>query len=267
MQEYLSVTELVEEVLEKTGYYEMLKAEKSIEAQSRLENLDEFLSVTKNFEEGNEDRSLIAFLTDLALVADIDKLDEDGKQVDTVVLMTLHSAKGLEFPVVFLLGLEEGVFPHSRSLMEEAEMEEERRLAYVGITRAEEELFITNAQMRTLFGRTNMNPPSRFIGEIPADLIDGLDPKKKPVSSLSASPFAARQAAAVRKPVLRPMTNSTGGEELGWKVGDKAVHGKWGTGTVVSVKGEGEGIELDIAFPKPVGIKRLLAKFAPITKG
>ncbi|MGI8386341.1 DNA helicase PcrA [Robertmurraya sp. P23] len=267
MQEYLSVTELVEEVLEKTGYYEMLKAEKSIEAQSRLENLDEFLSVTKNFEEGNEDKSLIAFLTDLALVADIDKLDEDGKQVDTVVLMTLHSAKGLEFPVVFLLGLEEGVFPHSRSLMEEAEMEEERRLAYVGITRAEEELFITNAQMRTLFGRTNMNPPSRFIGEIPADLIDGLEPKKTPLQSQSASPFAARQAAAVRKPVLRPMTNSTGGEEHGWKVGDKAVHGKWGTGTVVSVKGEGEGIELDIAFPKPVGIKRLLAKFAPITKG
>ncbi len=267
MQEYLSVTELVEEVLEKTGYYEMLKAEKSIEAQSRLENLDEFLSVTKNFEEGNEDKSLIAFLTDLALVADIDKLDEDGKQVDTVVLMTLHSAKGLEFPVVFLLGLEEGVFPHSRSLMEEAEMEEERRLAYVGITRAEEELFITNAQMRTLFGRTNMNPPSRFIGEIPADLIDGLEPKKTSLQSQSASPFAARQAAAVRKPVLRPMTNSTGGEELGWKVGDKAVHGKWGTGTVVSVKGEGEGIELDIAFPKPVGIKRLLAKFAPITKG
>lgn len=267
MQEYLSVTELVEEVLEKTGYYEMLKAEKSIEAQSRLENLDEFLSVTKNFEEGNEDKSLIAFLTDLALVADIDKLDEDGKQVDTVVLMTLHSAKGLEFPVVFLLGLEEGVFPHSRSLMEEAEMEEERRLAYVGITRAEEELFITNAQMRTLFGRTNMNPPSRFIGEIPANLIDGLEPKKPTLQSQSASPFAARQAAAVRKPVLRPMTNSTGGEELGWKVGDKAVHGKWGTGTVVSVKGEGEGIELDIAFPKPVGIKRLLAKFAPITKG
>lgn len=267
MQEYLSVTELVEEVLEKTGYYDMLKAEKSIEAQSRLENLDEFLSVTKNFEEGNEDKSLIAFLTDLALVADIDKLDEDGKQVDTVVLMTLHSAKGLEFPVVFLLGLEEGVFPHSRSLMEEAEMEEERRLAYVGITRAEEELFLTNAQMRTLFGRTNMNPPSRFIGEIPADLIDGLEPKKPSALSQSSSPFASRQAAAVRKPVMRPMTTTTGGEELGWKVGDKAVHGKWGTGTVVSVKGEGEGIELDIAFPKPVGIKRLLAKFAPITKG
>ncbi|WP_043929458.1 3'-5' exonuclease, partial [Bacillus haynesii] len=132
MQEYLSVTELTEEILEKTEYREMLKAEKSLEAQSRLENIDEFLSVTKNFEQQSEDKSLVAFLTDLALIADIDQLDqkeeETGNQ-DAVILMTLHAAKGLEFPVVFLMGLEEGVFPHSRSLMEEAEMEEERRLA------------------------------------------------------------------------------------------------------------------------------------------
>jgi DNA helicase-2/ATP-dependent DNA helicase PcrA len=163
MQEFLSVTELVEDILDKSGYREMLKAEKSIEAQSRLENLDELLSVTKNFEDGSEDKSLVAFLTDLALVADIDSLDDDGEEKDSITLMTLHSAKGLEFPVVFLIGLEEGVFPHSRSLMEEAEMEEERRLAYVGITRAEQTLFITNAQMRTLYGRTSMNPASRFI--------------------------------------------------------------------------------------------------------
>ncbi|CAM3862372.1 DNA helicase PcrA [Cytobacillus oceanisediminis] len=269
MQEYLSVTELVEELLEKSGYRDMLIAEKSIEAQSRLENIDEFLSVTKNFEDASEDKSLIAFLTDLALVADIDKLDDDGEKAESVVLMTLHSAKGLEFPVVFLMGLEEGVFPHSRSLMEEAEMEEERRLAYVGITRAEEELFITNAQMRTLFGRTNMNPPSRFIKEIPADLLDGLEPAKKPSpfgSSAFGAPGASRQAQPQRKAVMRPSTSNTGGDEIDWKVGDKAQHGKWGTGTVVSVKGAGEGTELDIAFPKPVGIKRLLAKFAPITK-
>jgi DNA helicase II / ATP-dependent DNA helicase PcrA len=272
MQEYLSVTELVEEVLEKSGYRDMLKAEKSIEAQSRLENIDEFLSVTKNFEDASEDRSLVAFLTDLALVADIDKLEDDGTKTDSVVLMTLHSAKGLEFPVVFLIGLEEGVFPHSRSLMEEAEMEEERRLAYVGITRAEEELYITNAQMRTLFGRTNMNPPSRFIQEIPADLIEGIEPKKaspspfgSPAGGRSLSSSAPRQA--MRKAVVKPAAASTGGDALGWQVGDKAVHGKWGTGTVVSVKGEGEGTELDIAFPSPTGIKRLLAKFAPITKG
>lgn len=267
MQEYLSVTELVEEILDKSGYREILKAEKSIEAQSRLENLDEFLSVTKNFEDGSEDKSLVAFLTDLALVADIDKLDDDGEKADAVVLMTLHSAKGLEFPIVFLMGMEEGVFPHSRSLMEEAEMEEERRLAYVGITRAEKELYITNAQMRTLFGRTNMNPPSRFIKEIPEDLIEGVEPAS---SGRGNSPFGSPSHSRMqnrRKAVVRPSIESTGGDDVSWAVGDKAVHGKWGTGTVVSVKGSGEGTELDIAFPKPVGIKRLLAKFAPITKG
>lgn len=270
MQEYLSVTELVEEVLEKTGYRDMLKAEKSIEAESRLENIEEFLSVTKNFEDNSEDKSLIGFLTDLALVADIDKLDNDGGQGDAVVLMTLHSAKGLEFPVVFLIGLEEGVFPHTRSLVEPEEMEEERRLMYVGCTRAEEELYITNAQMRTLFGRTNLNPPSRFIKEIPEELFEGLEPSRKTRQvqgqHTEGTPFAgrARHPQAQRKAVMRPVVTSTGGDELQWKVGDKAEHGKWGIGTVVSVRGAGEGTELDIAFPSPVGIKRLLAKFAPI---
>lgn len=280
MQEFLSVTELVEEVLEKTGYREMLKAEKSIEAQSRLENLEEFLSVTKNFEDTSEDKTLVAFLTDLALVADIDSLDDNGDKADAITLMTLHSAKGLEFPVVFLIDLEEGVFPHSRSLMEEVEMEEERRLAYVGITRAEQSLFITNAQMRTLFGRTNMNPASRFISEIPEDLIEGVEPEKRmntPFGSnirsfgSSGASFGATRSsfttpAATRKPVMRPVSAASGGEEIGWKVGDKAEHSKWGTGTVVCVKGQGEGTELDIAFPSPFGIKRLLAKFAPIRK-
>ena len=282
MQEYLSVTELVDEMLDKTGYRDLLKSEKTIEAQSRLENIDEFLSVTKNFEEKNEDKSLVAFLTDLALVADIDKLEEDDKDKgDAVVLMTLHSAKGLEFPVVFLIGLEEGVFPHSRSLMEEDEMEEERRLAYVGITRAEQELFITNAQMRTLFGRTNMNPVSRFIGEIPGDLIEDLreqlmeqqkqqrqqqtQQRQQFQQRQQTSPFVSKQPET--RSTIRPTMTSTGGDDIAWKVGDKAAHKKWGTGTVVSVKGEGESKELDIAFPSPIGIKRLLAKFAPITKG
>lgn len=289
MQEFLSVTELVEEILDKSGYREMLKAEKSIEAQSRLENLDELLSVTKNFEEVNEDKSLVAFLTDLALVADIDSLDEDGEKTDSITLMTLHSAKGLEFPVVFLIGLEEGVFPHSRSLMEEAEMEEERRLAYVGITRAEQTLFITNAQMRTLYGRTSMNPASRFISEIPEDLLEGVEKEERKSTSFgsrgtsfgrsvtpstgtsfgrtaSSSTGTSFGTPVTRKPVMRPAASSTGGDTIGWRVGDKAEHGKWGIGTVVSVKGEGEGTELDIAFPSPTGIKRLLAKFAPITK-
>lgn len=291
MQEYISVTELVEEVLEKSGYREMLKADKTIESQSRLENIDEFLSVTKNFEEKYDDKSLVAFLTDLALVADIDKLDEeDPAQQEGVILMTLHAAKGLEFPVVFLIGMEEGVFPHSRSLFEEAEMEEERRLAYVGITRAEQQLFITNAQMRTLFGRTNINPPSRFIKEIPEELLESEENKEastRPTpfggrgSSFgggSASPFGgnsaagrARAASPASQTARRTTAPSrgltaTGGECLDWMVGDKAEHKKWGVGTVVSVKGDGDGKELDIAFPSPTGIKRLLAKFAPVTK-
>lgn len=270
-QEYLSVTELVEEVIDKTGYREMLQAEKTIEAQSRLENIDEFLSVTKAFEANNDDKSLVGFLTDLALVADIDQLDEKNEETqEAVTLMTLHSAKGLEFPVVFLIGLEEGVFPHSRSLMDEEEMEEERRLAYVGITRAEEELYVTNAQMRTLFGRTNMHPVSRFISEIPEDLLEDLKPKPQGRTSFrapsrpAAIPARKVPAASFGRPVSAP--TATGGDEIGWAVGNKASHKKWGTGTVVSVKGEGESTELDIAFPSPIGIKRLLAKFAPIEK-
>ncbi|PPA68975.1 DNA helicase PcrA [Jeotgalibacillus proteolyticus] len=271
MQEYLSVTELVEDIIEKSGYKDALIAEKTIEAESRLENIEEFLSVTKAFEEANEDKSLIAFLTDLALVADIDQLDKEENSSELVTLMTLHSAKGLEFPVVFLMGLEEGVFPHSRSLMEEVEMEEERRLAYVGITRAEQELYMSNAQMRTLFGRTNMNPVSRFIAEIPSELIEEPDKKEAGsnpfgMSGRSGSPSFGQSRPAPRKPVTRPAPRQTGGDAIGWFVGDKAEHGKWGTGTVVSVKGEGDSMELDIAFPSPTGIKRLLAKFAPVKK-
>lgn len=260
MQEYLSVTELVEEILEKSGYRDMLKAEKSLEAQSRLENIEEFLSVTKSFEDKNDDKSLVAFLTDLALVADIDRLDEDGAAEEGVVLMTLHSAKGLEFPVVFLMGLEEGIFPHSRSIIEEEEMQEERRLCYVGITRAEKTLFLTNAQMRTLYGQTTMNAPSRFLAEIPDEVLENLQKEEEKPSFMRES---------MRGPRKRPShfaETTAKAPELDWKVGDKASHKKWGTGTVVSVKGEGEAIELDVAFPSPIGIKRLLAQFAPIEK-
>ncbi|WP_371069337.1 DNA helicase PcrA [Sediminibacillus sp. JSM 1682029] len=266
-QEFLSATDMVEQVLKGTGYEEMLKNERSIEAQSRLENLEEFKTVTKHFEESSEDKTLIAFLTDLALIADIDKVDEDPMGDNKIVLMTLHAAKGLEFPVVFLIGMEENVFPHSRSIMDDEEMEEERRLAYVGITRAEKQLFLTHAKMRTLFGRTNMNPVSRFINEIPEELMEGLEEAKQapfgfgPTQS-KPDPFAAPKRAA--KKINRPAT--TGGESIGWQPGDKANHKKWGQGTVVKVHGEGEAMELDIAFPAPTGIKRLLAKFAPITK-
>ncbi|WP_226659938.1 DNA helicase PcrA [Guptibacillus hwajinpoensis] len=266
MQEYLAVSELVEEVIDKSGYRDALRNENTIESQTRLENIDEFLSVTQEFEKASEDKSLIAFLTDLALVADIDKLDEDeNEQKEAVTLMTLHSAKGLEFPVVFLIGMEEGVFPHSRSLFEEEEMEEERRLAYVGITRAEEELFLTNSRLRTLYGKTNANPVSRFIGEIPEELLEKQG-QEKPATPFGGASSRSSSRPATPKTPRRPQLTSTGGDSLDWKVGDKASHRKWGVGTVVSVKGDGDSTELDIAFPNPVGIKRLLAKFAPIEK-
>lgn len=267
MQEFLSVTDLVEDVLEKTGYRQILKDERTIEAQSRLENIDEFLSVTKEFEENHDDKSLVSFLTELALDADIDKEDDAGQNEDAVTLMTLHAAKGLEFPVVFLIGLEEGIFPHIRSLDDDDEMEEERRLAYVGITRAKQRLFLTSAKMRTLFGRTNMNLESRFISEIPDSLLDEEKPEQKAAASRFGSPsprgFAGRfSASRDTRPVLRK--NNHNDEE--WKVGDQVLHKKWGKGTVVSLKGEGDSVELDIAFPKPVGLKRLLGAFAPIEK-
>ncbi len=268
MQEYLSVTELVEQVLDKTGYREMLNNEKTIESESRLENIEEFLSVTAAFEKRAEeeqgDRSLVSFLTDLSLIADIDSLDkEENQSSKKIVLMTMHAAKGLEFPVVFIIGMEENVFPHARSIGDDDEMEEERRLAYVGITRAEQALFLSAASYRTLYGRASYNQPSRFINEISEDIIEVV---------ASESDYSSRGgmrnkiAAPIRPAVKKPIYKTTGGEKAGWSPGDKALHKKWGTGMVVSVKGSGEEMELDIAFPNPVGIKRLLAKFAPIEK-
>jgi DNA helicase-2/ATP-dependent DNA helicase PcrA len=264
-QEFLTATDMVEAVLERTGYEEMLKREQSIEAQSRLENLEEFKTVTQEFEKNAEDKTLVAFLTDLALIADIDRVDEgEDAEVEKITLMTLHAAKGLEFPVVFLIGLEENVFPHSRSMFDEEEMEEERRLAYVGITRAEKELYLTNARMRTLYGRTNMNPVSRFIQEIPEELVEGIEKTKESMFGSSFSSIEEREP--VQKRRAKRMERAAGAANMEWNPGDKVNHKKWGTGTVVRVQGEGENLELDIAFPAPTGIKRLLAQFAPITK-
>lgn len=274
MQEYLSVTELVEEVIEKSGYRDMLEKEKTIEAESRLENIEEFLTVTKAFEESSDDKTLVAFLTDLALISDIDSLDEtEDAKSGKIVLMTMHSAKGLEFPVVFIIGMEENIFPHSRSIGDQAEMEEERRLAYVGITRAEERLYLTCASYRTLYGRSNSNMPSRFIKEISDEHIYPITNSYSFEEDAGELPFAPRKRAKTSKRTIGSVQTkpqiaslqSTGGDKIEWKVGDKAIHGKWGTGVVVSVKGEGDDMELDIAFPNK-GIKRLLAKFAPITK-
>ncbi|SHH86912.1 MULTISPECIES: DNA helicase PcrA [Virgibacillus] len=264
-QEFLTATDMVEAVLTRTGYETMLKNERSIEAQSRLENLEEFMTVTQDFEAGSEDKTLVAFLTDLALIADIDQVDEEETEAEAkITLMTLHAAKGLEFPVVFLIGMEENVFPHSRSMFDEEEMEEERRLAYVGITRAEKELYLTHARMRTLFGRTNMNPISRFINEIPEELIAGIEVANDTMFGRSTEPKPSRAQSMKRK--AQQMQKTSGAENETWSPGDKANHKKWGVGTVVKVSGEGEAMELDIAFPAPVGIKRVLAKFAPITK-
>ncbi|GEM02749.1 DNA helicase-2 / ATP-dependent DNA helicase PcrA [Halolactibacillus halophilus] len=260
-QEFLSATDMVNDVLEETEYEDVYKRDPSIEAQTRLENINEFKSVTKHFEAQADDQSLVSFLTDLALISDIDRL-EDGEDADNkVTLMTLHAAKGLEFPVVFLIGLEETVFPHSRSMMDEEEMDEERRLCYVGITRAEKELHLTHANMRTLYGRTNFNSRSRFIDEIPTDLIEGFG-----VDSVTLDDTSFGLPAKPTKPKKRPVKKPAPGAGADWHVGDKAEHKKWGVGTVVKVSGEPGERELDIAFPAPVGLKRLMAQFAPITK-
>lgn len=301
MVEFLSVTELTEKILEMSEYRLELQNENTIESRSRLENIDEFLSVTQEFEKNNEDKSLISFLTDLALIADIDSMNDDEEdRDDAVVLMTMHSAKGLEFPVVFIIGMEEGVFPHSRAFMDNEELEEERRLAYVGITRAEKQLFLSCARMRTLFGRTTANMPSRFLEEIPEELKEDTqmahDRYRRGSGSNVGGSYAGRgfsggggsnfgggrsvdlslsgstaSAQATQKgrvtmttgAASRPAAASGSGE---FKAGDKVAHGKWGTGTIVAVKGSGNDMELQIAFPAPVGVKRLLAGFAPITK-
>lgn len=273
MQTFLTVTDLVEDVLQRSGYRKQYEVEQSIEARSRLENIDEFLSVTKHFddervaaeEESTDEQAedetldvdlsdqpvLVRFLTDLALEADIDQLaDEDEAEQSFVSMMTLHSAKGLEFPVVFLTGLEQNIFPHSRSLGEDDEMEEERRLCYVGMTRAEEQLFMTNAQMRTMFGYTNNNPVSCFIEEIPDDFLY----EEGKTAGKTTGPQRSMKVSLSESPA-----------EVNWQVGDKVNHRKWGEGTVVSMKGTGEDCQLDIAFTS-MGVKRLLATIAPIEK-
>uniref|UniRef100_UPI000FD899F1 DNA helicase PcrA n=1 Tax=Paenibacillus kobensis TaxID=59841 RepID=UPI000FD899F1 len=202
MVDYLSVTELTEKVLELSEYKLELHRENTLESKARIENIDEFLSVTQEFEKNNEDKSLVAFLTDLALIADIDSMNKDEEEdqpQDSVILMTMHSAKGLEFPVVFIIGMEEGVFPHSRAFMDNEELEEERRLAYVGITRAEKKLYLLCARMRTLFGRTAANPPSRFLQEIPEEFRTMASPGRTIGGGLGSSGGAAGGWAAARR--------------------------------------------------------------------
>ena len=204
-----------------------MKREQTLEAQSRLENLEEFKTVTLEFEKNAEDKTLVSFLTDLALIADIDQMDEEEETEQKVTLMTLHSAKGLEFPVVFLIGMEENVFPHSRSMFDDEEMEEERRLAYGGITRAEKELYLTNAKMRTLYGRTNMNPISRFIEEIPEELLEGYEQvKQRMFGSPFESSFEQRKDPPLPKRRARKVERTTTALNEDFKPGDKVNHKK-----------------------------------------
>ncbi|MCY9806671.1 DNA helicase PcrA [Lentilactobacillus senioris] len=266
----MDITEITENLLENSGYVKALQASKTLEAQSRIENIEEFISVTQKYDQEHSDGSgvdnLIDFLSDLALVSDQDDVQEETSQV---TLMTLHAAKGLEFPVVFIMGMEEGLFPLSRANQNEAEMQEERRLAYVGITRAKEKLYITNAFSRMLYGRRQNNPESRFVNEITPELLHP-ENQGRTEGTGPRTPFDRRTDQAVASIYKRPSQTvekpkETGANKKQWQIGDKVSHKAWGTGTVVKVSGQGEDMELDIAFDQQ-GIKRLLAAFAPIVK-
>lgn len=338
--EKLAVSDLIEEVINASGYLTALKndkAEKKLENESRIENLQEFVGVAKDFEKNTQDEpNLENFLSNIALLSDI---DDSNLEEEKVIMMTLHAAKGLEFPVVFMAGMEEGIFPHSRTLMEPLELEEERRTCYVGITRAQRKLFMTYAQMRTIYGRTNYSEPSRFLEEIPEELLQQLQyradsrhtdnsygrnfsfggrddyaassftaasrqrngysgyggynsgsqsgfgqgshpsnaaqphfnsnipaHKGQPMSGLEAlkalqgiNPAAASGIQIGAKTLAKPDLS------IKWQHGDKAMHSKWGTGTVIGVAGEGEEVQLQINFPG-IGVKKLMQKYAPLKK-
>jgi DNA helicase-2/ATP-dependent DNA helicase PcrA len=261
MSEYLSASEMIEEVLARSGYRESLAQQNTIEAEGRLENIQEFISVAVEFEARNETRTLLDFLTELSLMTDLDTLEEQDVQ-DAVVLMTLHSAKGLEFPVVFLCGMEEGIFPHKRALDDEEELEEERRLAYVGITRAEERLYLTAARRRMIYGQVMHHLPSRFFAEIPAHLqYDRSDDANARTKEEASARFRSRGSSGVSA----RQAGQSGVAEY-WRAGEKVIHHKWGQGIVVSVHGEGEDTELTVVFGEPVGMKRLMARYAPLQK-
>lgn len=272
-----SVADLITRVMKESGYLAELEQEGTPEAQSRVENLQELLTVAREFiaEEEAED-SVEAFLNHVALASDIDYA---GLEKDQVTMMTLHLAKGLEFPTVFLVGMEEGLFPHFRTLSSPEEIEEERRLCYVGITRAQRNVFLTRAQSRMIFGEVQVNRPSRFLSEIPETLLENKQKRAiRPGATtggitVTTEPphLPPRKLSQTTSSLLRPVTSPQTGVSAStaaavqWKVGDKASHGKWGIGTVVELKGTGDNQEVKIAFPDQ-GIKSLSVKFAPIKR-
>ena len=254
-----TVLDILESILDRTGYLAQLEESTDPQDQARAENIGELLSVAKDFQDTNPTGTVEDFLEQVALVNDVDSFEQEESKV---TLMTLHAAKGLEFPIVFLGGLEEGLFPHSRTLMNPEEIEEERRLAYVGITRAEKELYISNATTRTVFGRTSSYLPSRFIDEIPEELVDGLRAKRKVPDDIKR--HVPQHMSVTSRPVTKPIIRN---EVIAdWKVGDTAIHSKWGNGKVINVAGEGAGMKLTIEFPTQ-GVRVVMAKFAPVKKG
>ena len=254
-----TVLDILESILDRTGYLSQLEESTDPQDQARAENIGELLSVAKDFQDTNPSGTVEDFLEQVALVNDVDSFEQEESKV---TLMTLHAAKGLEFPIVFLGGLEEGLFPHSRTLMNPEEIEEERRLAYVGITRAEKELYISNATTRTVFGRTSSYLPSRFIDEIPEELVDGLRAKRKVPDDIKR--HVPQHMSVTSRPVTKPIVRN---EVIAdWKIGDTAIHSKWGNGKVINVAGEGAGIKLTIEFPTQ-GVRVVMAKFAPVKKG
>ena len=254
-----TVLDILESILDRTGYLAQLEESTDPQDQARAENIGELLSVAKDFQDTNPSGTVEDFLEQVALVNDVDSFEQEESKV---TLMTLHAAKGLEFPIVFLGGLEEGLFPHSRTLMNPEEVEEERRLAYVGITRAEKELYISNATTRTVFGRTSSYLPSRFIDEIPEELVDGLRAKRKVPDDIKR--HVPQHMSVTSRPVTKPIVRN---EVIAdWKIGDTAIHSKWGNGKVINVAGEGAGMKLTIEFPTQ-GVRVVIAKFAPVKKG
>jgi len=283
-KEEMSISEILTAVLKKSGYMKALEQEDSVEAENRIENLNELLTVAIEFEEENAENGLAEFLEGITLSSDIDKLEDTE---DTVTLMTLHSAKGLEFPVVFLVGMEEGIFPGYKSIGEPRELEEERRLCYVGITRAKEHLYMTCAKQRTVFGSTSCNAVSRFLKEVPEDMVDGYKEtvegtrknnfedthtswsygsgsvstyKVPAMAAKSASPaFAFRSADSFLSGLNKPAATEVDFSQ--YESGKRVYHKKFGEGTINYVEQEGNDLKVDINFEK-AGHKRLMAKFA-----
>jgi DNA helicase-2/ATP-dependent DNA helicase PcrA len=254
------VTPVLRSLLSGSGYVDMLKAEHSQEALGRLENLQELLNVTAEYDATADEPTLGGFLESVSLVADVDSLGVEG---DAVTLMTLHSAKGLEFPVVFLTGLEEGVFPHSRSLNTDSEVEEERRLCYVGMTRAREELHLVHAHRRSVYGTPNFNRRSRFLDDIPTNLLDTLNaggyepPAVRSVSLERSGTYTVtepRKVEAPKSPQWKPP----------FEIGQRVRHVKFGMGVVVSCNPIKDDVEVTVAFPGVVGVKKLVQKFAKL---